>query len=158
MLALLVFPLMAGCCTLPAAPEPDGSRTLGIIPPFRGEPAPPDWLRAASHLLLARGAGYARHYLYEAYADGCGGWLVHYRQFPAAGEAVPETQLAFLFGSDALGEPLGEPLALRTGEVRYESRNARWQGRAFVLVDRRDLVRPSKTRRPPGSAGVAVEV
>jgi hypothetical protein len=144
MLALLVLPVMAGCCMPPAAPEPDGSRTLGIIPPYRGEPAPPGWLRAASHQLLACGPGYARHYLYEAYADGCGGWLVHYRQFPAAGEGVPETQLALLFGSD----PLDQPLALRAEEVQFEPRNARWQGRGFVLVDRRDLLRASSNRRP----------
>jgi len=120
------------CAQTPA--EPDGSRTLGVVPPYRGEPVPPAWLRAASHHLVS---SHCRHYVYEAYADGGGGWLVRYQQLPEAGERVLECQQAFLFGSD----PLAAPGVLRASEIQFESMNAEWQGRGFTLVDRRDLIR-----------------
>ena len=135
MLPPLPLPVLIGCCT-PAPPEPDGSRTLGVVPPYHGEPAPPEWLRRSSHLVAACSGQLARHYLYEAYGDG-GSWLVRYVQFPGDGETVVAAQLAFLFSSD----PLEPPRTLRPAEIRFEPRNARWQGRGFVLADRRDLIR-----------------
>lgn len=138
MLTFLLIPALLGCCASGPAPEPDGSRTLGIVPPFRGQPAPPRWLRGTSHAVAAAGGSNTRHYLYEAYGDGHGGWLVRYLHYPDANEPVAEAEQDFLFSSD----PLGKPRNLQPAEIQFEPRNARWQGRAFTLVDRRDLVRP----------------
>lgn len=143
---VFAFPILAvvgGCVSVPA-PEPDGSRTLGIVPPFRGQPSPPRWLREASHHLVACSGRFARHYRYEAYADGAGGWLVQYRQFPAAEEFVTATRQVFLFTSD----PLEVPFPLRPGEIRFEARRATWQGRCFSLVDGRDLIRAPRPSVP----------
>jgi hypothetical protein len=118
--------------------EPDGSRTLGIVPPYRAQPAPPDWLRGLSHALVDARGPVTRHYVYEAYGDGAGDWLVRYLRLPVAGEAPAETQSALLFGPD----PLAEPRLLEADTVRFERRTARWEEHAFTLVDRRDLVRP----------------
>jgi hypothetical protein len=142
MLPFPPLPVLFACCLPPAPPEPDGSRTLGIVPPYRAEPAPPCWLRSTSHQLASGAARNARHYIYEAYADGEGGWLVRYIQYPDALEAAAKTQLAFLFRSDPQGDPLGEPWTLRPAEIQFEFRHARWRGRGFLLVDRRDLIRP----------------
>ena len=125
--------------------EPDGSRTLGIVPPFRAEPAPPPWLRRVSHLLVP-GPAHTRHYIYEAYADGQDGWLVRYIHLPEGTEAPPAREEAFLFR----GDPLEPPRRLKAGTIRFESRQARWQGRAFVLVDRRDLVCAPLSPSPAG--------
>ena len=127
-----------------ASAEPDGSRTLGIVPPYRAEPAPPRWLRAASHFLAA-GADSTRHYIYEAYADGQDGWLVRYLHLPDATEAPAELEQAFLFSSD----PLGEPCTLLPGSIRFEKREALCLGRVFVLVDRRDLCAPTRFPAAP---------
>ncbi len=141
MFSALLLPIVMVCLP-PACLEPDGSRTLGIVPPYHAAPEPPSWLRAASHA-LAVGCGRAtRHYVYEAYADG-DGWLVRYLHFPGADEAGAEAQQAFLFGAD----PVAEARRLEPDEIRFGSRKARWQGRAFVLVDRRDLMAPAT--RPP---------
>jgi len=133
MLPLLFCPLLAGW----PAQEPDGSRTLGIVPPFRGEPAPPAWLRADSHALAAALGPLTRHYVYEAYGDGCGGWLVRYLSYPGCGEPCGEPQVALLFGPDRL-EP---PRRIHAGDLQVEARRAWWESRLFVLVDHRDLVR-----------------
>ena len=136
MVVLPVLPLLIPCIASPAPLEPDGSRTLGIVPPFRAEPAPPAWLRRASHL-LAWGPARTRHYVYEVYADGGGRWLVRYVHLPDATEDPSERQQAFLFCSD----PLCPPLELRPETIRFKGREARWRSKAFSLVDRRDLIR-----------------
>lgn len=133
----LLIPALAAA--LPGlALEPDGSRPVGIVPPYHGQPAPPDWLRGLSHALVEARGPVTRHYLYEAYGDGAGAWLVRYRRLPAAGEAPGEPQAALLFGSD----PLAEPRLLEASAVRFERRAARCGDRPFILVDRRDLMRP----------------
>jgi len=144
--ALVFVSILALCPLPPAAREPDGSRTLGVVPPFRGEPAPPDWLRPASHALAGAAGPLTRHYLYEAYADGCGGWLVRYLRYPGCGEPCVERQVALLFGSD----PLGPPRRIPAEDLRFRPGHASWESRGFVLVDRRDLVRdwgPAPPRR-----------
>ena len=138
MLISLFLPALIGCLPPPAPPEPDGSRTLGIVPPYHAEPAPPEWLRKASNFLIESRSPNPRHYLYEAYGDGCGDWLVRYLRFPGSGEAVDEVQQVFFYTSD----PLAEPRVLSTVEITFGARRARWEGLSFVLVDKRDLLRP----------------
>jgi hypothetical protein len=135
MTSLLLAALMVLQPQTPVTPEPDGSRTVGIVPPFRGEPAPPTWLRATSH---ARAAVDCRHYLYEAYAGPEGRWLVRYVMFPEAEEAFREIEQAFLFGPTASSKPQ----VLKPSEVTFEGNAAAWKGKAFTLVDRRDLMKP----------------
>jgi hypothetical protein len=138
MTRLLIIPALAVIAPGLPALEPDGSRPLGIVPPYRAQPSPPDWLRGLSHALVeARGPG-TRHYLYEAYGDGAGAWLVRYRRLPAAGEVPAELQAAFLFGADALAEPR----LLDPDGIRFERTAACWEERSFTLVDRRDLLKP----------------
>ena len=124
---------------LPGAPllidEPDGSRTIGIVPPFRGEPAPPAWLRARSHQCAWVDT---RHYLYEAYAGPEGQWLVRYILLPDGNEAFREIEQAFLFQSDEKKKPV----RLNCAEVQVEPRSAKWKKLEFILVDRRDLMKP----------------
>lgn len=115
--------------------EPDGSRTLGIVPPFRGEPAPPAWLRARSHAVAAVRT---RHYIYEAYAGPGGRWLVRYLLLPEEGEPSRDLERAYLFGSDEKKRPA----RLKASELRAQGRGAAWKGLDFTLVDRRDLMRP----------------
>lgn len=129
MLEVLALSLLLG------AQEPDGSRTLGVVPPFRAEPAPPDWLRSKSH---ASAWVDTRHYLYEAYAGPEGQWLVRYVMLPEGDEAFREIEQTFLFTSDARRKPF----TLKAGEVQFEPRGAMWKKQGFVLVDRRDLLRP----------------
>ena len=114
--------------------EPDGSRTLGVVPPFLANPAPPRWLRTVSHAA----AGHCRHYLYEAYGNPKLGWLVRYLNFPATGEAPLELERSFLFRSEAQLE--GQELS--SVEVHFEVSAAIYQGTRYPLVDRRDLFRP----------------
>jgi hypothetical protein len=138
MTRILLIPALAAAVPGLSALEPDGSRPVGIIPPYRSRPAPPDWLRGLSHALVeARGPG-TRHYVYEAYGDGAGSWLVRYRHLPAAGEAPAGLQEAFLFGTDALAEPR----ALDPDGIRFECRAAWFEDRSFILADRRDLMKP----------------
>jgi hypothetical protein len=147
MLASLVLPVLMACFP-PAAVEPDGSRTLGVVPPFRAEPAPPGWLRAASHVLASACAPLTRHYVYEAYAGGGGQWLVRYRPLPGAGEDPAPSEQAFLFESD----PLAQPCRLEPCDLEFTPRNARLHSQYFTLVDRRDLVRgrsPAVVWPPP---------
>lgn len=135
MTSLLLAALMVLQSQTPAAPEPDGSRTVGIVPPFRGEPAPPDWLRPTSHALAAVDC---QHYLYEAYAGPGGAWLVRYVMLPEADEAFREIEQVLLFGPTASRKPQ----LLKNTEVTFEAKAASWRGKAFTLVDRRDLMKP----------------
>jgi hypothetical protein len=140
----MILSAAIGCFLSSAALEPDGSRTLGIVPPYHAEPAPPPWLRGTSHS-LAFLRSRTRHYLYEAYWDGNGGWLVRYLKFPDRGEAVAEAEQAFLFCSD----PLAAPRSLMPAEIQFGPRRARWEDLTFVLVDRRDLLKPATRPSPP---------
>jgi hypothetical protein len=116
--------------------EPDGSRTIGIVPPYRGQPEPPAWLRTTSHQLVA--PGLTRHYQYEAYGDGMGAWMVRYVCYPEGDEAYLEIEQAFLYGAD----PARKPKVLKPAEVQFEPRSAKHGGKTYVLVDRRDLMQP----------------
>ena len=134
---ILPFLLLASAIEVPA-PEPDGSRTVGIVPPFKGLPAPPEWLRAVSH---THAAVDTRHYIYEAYASSAGSdeqWLVRYVMLPEGNEAYREIEQVFLFGP----EPKRKPKELKAADLQCDPRSATWKGRAFVLVDRRDLMKP----------------
>ncbi|MDP2874574.1 MAG: hypothetical protein Q8O00_00230 [Holophaga sp.] len=115
--------------------EPDGSRTIGIVPPFTAEPAPPGWLRSTSHALTS---GTTRHYIYEAYAGPKNQWLVRYRMLPGAEEGTSIPEQAFLFSSNTQKRP--QKLNLRI--VRFEGRMATWKKHSFALVDHRDLMKP----------------
>lgn len=115
--------------------EPDGSRTIGIVPPFRAEPAPPGWLRVRSHRAAAV---QARHYLYAAYAGPEGTWLVRYQALPEEGEAAGETEQCFLFQADQRKPPR----RLKKADVKFDTSRATWKKLAFTLVDRRDLMKP----------------
>jgi hypothetical protein len=115
-------------------PEPVGVRLSGAIPAFRAEPAPPDWLRLDSHVLADPDC---RHYGYEVYA-GEGQWLVRYVMFPEGREEFREIEQVFLFpGTRGKGQVERVPPA----ELAVEPTAARWKGRVFRLVDRRDLIR-----------------
>jgi hypothetical protein len=129
----------------PPAGEPDGSRTLGIVPPFHGQPNPPRWLRHASHALVVAGAPNTRHYLYQAYADGGGHWLVRYVRYPDGSETCAETRVAFLFGADPL-DPQDPPRRIAEASLSVRTRRVEWEGRSFVLVDQRDLLSRPATR------------
>ena len=137
MLAAVLFLLLWAS---PPAPEPDGSRTVGVVPPFRGEPAPPAWLRPASHALAAPDC---RHYVYEAYAEAGGAWLVRYLNLPAEAEVSRLREQIFLYAAG------GQAQALAACDVQCRAHVAVYAQRTFVLVDRRDLV----TDPSPGSPG-----
>jgi hypothetical protein len=138
--------LDAALARRPPVGEPDGSRTLGIVPPFRGKPEPPRWLRYASHALAVAATPNTRHYRYEAYGDGGGHWLVRYVRFPDGIELCTETQEAFLFGADPL-DPQDPPRRVAAVSVHVRARRAEWEGRSFVLVDQRDLISCPEPRR-----------
>ncbi len=106
-----------------------------MAPPFRGEPAPPAWLRLRSH---AAAWVDTRHYLYEAYAGPEGQWLVRYVMLPEGSEAFREIEQAFLFQS----EERRKPQPLKPAEVVVDPDRATWKKQVFTLVDRRDLMRP----------------
>lgn len=138
MLPFFLTLLMTIPTVAPPVPEPDGSRTIGIVPPYKGDPVPPEWLRAASH---AHAAVDTRHYLYEVYAPSAGSdeqWLVRYVMLPEDNEAYREIEQVFLYGSDIRRKPR----EIKPAEVQYDPRSAAWKGRAYVLVDRRDLMKP----------------
>lgn len=115
--------------------EPDGSRTIGIVPPFKAEPAPPAWLRTTSHALAT---GKTRHYIYEAYAGPNDQWLVRYQMLPESDERAPLLEQAFLFASSSRKKP--QKLNLR--KLTFNDRKATWNNLAFTLVDHRDLMKP----------------
>lgn len=135
MLPMVLFSaLVLGAPCLPPSPEPDGSHTLGVVPPYHGSLEPPDWLRATSHALVAL---HCRHYLYEAYGDGCGAWLVRYVAYPGEGETAGVREQVLLFPP----ERRLPPEALAPLEVRCQALRAVWHERTFVLADRRDLMK-----------------
>ena len=131
--------LLATMLSLPQAPpavsEPDGSRTIGIVPPFKAEPAPPEWLRASSHAVASIDT---RHYIYEVYAGPMNQWLVRYLMLPEGDEAFREVEQAFLFGAD----PQKKPIELKLNELNFDAKSATWKKTPFALVDRRDLMKP----------------
>ena len=133
--ALLFATLLTHGQALLPLPEPDGSRTLGVVPPYTGKPDPPDWLRAKSYGLAALDC---RHYLYEAYGNAKGLWLVRYVSFPESGEAFRELEQTFLFTS----EITVKAEELKSTAVQFDPLAAIYTGKTFVLVDRRDLMRP----------------
>lgn len=130
-LSLSILPVAA-----PGVQEPDGSHTVGVVPPFRGDPAPPDWLRKVSH---AAADPDCRHYVYEAYA-GRDHWLVRYVMLPEGDEAFREIEQVFLYPRGAAG-PAPKGRAVPPSELAVDPAGARWHGELFRLVDRRDLQR-----------------
>lgn len=136
LLSAALFPVQAQ-----AQVEPDGSRCNGIIKPFTGEPAPPSWLRAASHAVALVDT---RHYLYEVYGMTEAGdprnaqWIVRYVMFPEGNEAFRELEQIFLFD----GNPKHKPKDLKPGEIMIEPMDATWKRVKYKLVDRRDLLLP----------------
>ena len=114
--------------------EPTGVRPSGAIPAFQGEPAPPAWLRLDSHVLADPDC---RHYGYEVYA-GDTQWLVRYVMFPEEREEFREIEQVFLFPKEK-GRAKVERIL--PAELQIEPQAARWKGRVFRLVDRRDLIR-----------------
>lgn len=132
-----VLALLLAVLPAPAGPqEPDGSHTVGVVPPFHAEPAPPEWLRQASH---AAADPDCRHYLYEVYA-GKDHWLVRYVMLPEGEEAFREIEQVFLYARGT-GSPARKPTVLRPADIVVEPAGARWKGESFRLVDRRDLMR-----------------
>lgn len=129
--------ILLATLSLPQSPTPPqpNSRTIGIVPPFRAEPAPPEWLYATAHTVAAVDT---RHYIYEAYAGPKHQWLVRFLMLPEAGEALRELEQAFLFDSD----PKKKPLEVDPTEVTFDVRSATWKKASFALVDRRDLMKP----------------
>jgi len=135
MLVCLLLPALLGSATSLVAREPDDSRSFGCIPPYHGKPDPPTWLRGLSHALAVSRVPITRHYVYEAYGDGHGEWLVRYIHLPEGGEGQPQVQQAFLFHSD----PLQQPGRIQCADIQFRAAEACWHGTRFTLVDRRDL-------------------
>lgn len=114
--------------------EPAGVRVSGAIPVFQADPAPPAWLRLESHLLVDPDC---RHYGYEVYAGGTQ-WLVRYVMFPEEGEGFREIEQVFLYPME---KGKAKVLSIAPAELQIDTLAARWKGRIFRLVDRRDLIR-----------------
>lgn len=139
----LGFLLFSSMFSIPgqAMGEPDGSRPTGVCPPFTGEPAPPAWLRAASH---AAAFVDTRHYLYEVYGATDAGdplasqWIVRYIMLPEGNEAFREIEQVFLFD----GNPKHKPKGLKPSEISVDPKDATWRKVKYKLVDRRDLMLP----------------
>jgi hypothetical protein len=133
-LLLLTAPLLA-------RGEPDGSRSTGIVPVFIGEPAPPAWLRAASHAVAFVDT---RHYLYEVYGSTdadeprISQWIVRYIMLPEGNEAFREIEQVFLFD----GNPKHKPKGINPSEMMVDPKEATWKKVKYKLVDRRDLQLP----------------
>ncbi|MBL0212016.1 MAG: hypothetical protein IPQ13_14065 [Holophagaceae bacterium] len=136
---ILLLPLATLTAPAQAMGEPDGSRSTGVVPPFLGNPAPPSWLRAASHAVALVDT---RHYLYEAYGSAdaedsrLSQWIVRYVMLPEGNEAFRELEQVFLFD----GNPKRKPKELKPSEVLVEPQDATWKKVKYKLVDRRDLV------------------
>ncbi|WP_243287731.1 hypothetical protein [Geothrix terrae] len=133
MLELLLTCLLASAQAAPPL-EPAGVHLSGTIPAYRGEPAPPDWVRLDSHALADPDC---RHYGYEVYA-GEAQWLVRYVMFPEGREEFREIEQVFLYPKER-GKAKVERIAPASLQVEPEA--VRWKGEVFRLVDRRDLVR-----------------
>ena len=135
MLETLLTCLVALASAQAAPPlEPAGVHLSGTIPAYQGEPAPPDWVRLDSHALADPDC---RHYGYEVYA-GETQWLVRYVMFPEGREEFREIEQVFLFPM-VRGKAKAERIA--PTDLVIEPTAARWRGRVFKLVDRRDLIR-----------------
>lgn len=134
---LLTLLLSSLPVALPGVQEPDGSHTVGVVPPFHGEPAPPGWLRKASH---AAADPDCRHYVYEAYA-GKDHWLVRYVMLPEGDEAFRDLEQVFLYPRSAKEDGPRKPMLIPPSDVTVEPSDARWKGEVFRLVDRRDLMK-----------------
>ena len=119
---------------VPTPLEPVGVRASGAIPAFRGDPAPPDWLRLDSHTLADPDC---RHYGYEVYTSDTQ-WVVRYVMFPEDREGFREIEMVFLFPKEK-GKAKVQRIA--PAELQVEPQSVRWKGRSFRLVDRRDLIR-----------------
>ena len=132
MLPVLFFTLLWASPPSPPVAEPDGSHTLGVVPPYRGLPAPPTWLRPASHALAVPAC---HHYVYEAYAEAGGAWLVRYLSLPDQEEVVRMREQVFLYAAGSHAE------ALASCDVQCQAHVAVYGRRTFILVDRRDLLR-----------------
>lgn len=121
--------------------EPDGSRPSGLFPAVAAEPAPPAWLRAASH---AAAFVDTRHYLYEVYGSVDAAdlrdahWIVRYVMFPEGNEAFRELEQVFLFD----GNSKHKPKELKPSELEVDPKGATWRRAKYKLVDRRDLLLP----------------
>lgn len=131
-LLICLLALVPGAASPPL--EPAGVRASGTIPAFLGDPAPPAWLRLDSHLLADPDC---RHYGYEVYA-GDAQWLVRYVMFPEDREDFREIEQVFLFPKEK-GKAKVE--RIKPADLQIEPLAARWKGRSFRLVDRRDLIR-----------------
>ncbi len=114
--------------------EPVGVRVSGAIPTFQAEPMPPSWLRLDSHALADPDC---RHYGYEVYA-GDPQWLVRYVMFPEDREGFREIEQVFLYPME---KGKSKVVAIAPAELQIDALAARWKGRIFRLVDRRDLLR-----------------
>ncbi len=141
MLPLLFVVLLQVPDRAQALPEPDGSRTFGIVPPYRADPFPPDWLRAESHRIARVDT---RRYRYEAYAGSDGRWLVRYAMLPDTGETCRRETVVLVFRPERGAEPT-EP---DPGAVTFGDRVATWKGATFKLVDQRRLLRPESGSGP----------
>ncbi|HEX9082599.1 MAG TPA: hypothetical protein VF768_09990 [Holophagaceae bacterium] len=115
--------------------EPDGSHVVGVVPPFHGEPAPPEWLRRLSH---AAADPDCRHYVYEAYASDRH-WMTRYVMLPEGDEAFRDIEQVFLFPRPG---DAPKPTQIAPAQVSFEPSAAHWKGEAFRLVDRRELMKP----------------
>lgn len=136
---LFLLPLFLLSAPAQAKGEPDGSRSTGVVPPFVGSPAPPSWLRSASHAVALVDT---RHYLYEVYGSTEGDdprasqWIVRYVMLPEGNEAFRELEQIFLFD----GNPKHKPKELKPSELLVEPQDATWKKVKYKLVDRRDLM------------------
>jgi len=119
----------------PPTGTPDGSRHVGLVAPFKGEPAPPEWLMAAAYGVAAVDT---RHYLYEVYAGPKDQWLVRFLMLPEEGEALREIEQVLLFESN----PKKKPKEINTSEIAFDIQSSTWKKTHFSLVDRRDLMKP----------------
>ena len=132
MLPEVLFTMLGVILRSPPAAEPDGSHTVGVVPPYRGQPAPPAWLRPASHALAIPEC---RHYVYEAYAEAGGSWLVRYLSLPDQGEAPRIREQVFLYAAGSQAQ------SLPACDVHCQAHVAVYRQHSFILVDRRDLAR-----------------
>src|SRR5512140_2660642 len=131
-LMICLLALVPGESTPPL--EPVGVRASGNLTAFQGDPVPPDWLRLDSHALADPDC---RHYGYEVYA-GDTEWLVRYVMFPEEREDFREIEQVFLYPREKGKAKVGR---IVPAELQIEPLAARWKGRIFRLVDRRDLIR-----------------
>lgn len=115
-------------------PEPDGSRRVGNAQAPAATTAAPAWLRAASHTVASVDC---QHYLYEVYAFD-GQFLARYVMLPEGQEAYREIEQVFLFTTD----PKRKPRELKPAELQFDPQAALWKGKAWLLVDRRELLKP----------------